>query len=80
MRWKKIPFVYFRKTWFKFYQNSDPDPHSSKMLDPDPYPDPHIINAGPKHCTPPNTSYPSRYFVLLIQKQNLAARLRNGLT
>jgi hypothetical protein len=28
----------------------DPDPHSSKMLDPDPYPDPHITNADPKHC------------------------------
>jgi hypothetical protein len=24
-----------------------PDPHSSKMLDPDPYP--HAINADPKH-------------------------------
>jgi hypothetical protein len=42
---KKIRFVYLRKTWLKFYQN--PDPHSSKMLDPDP--DPLIINADPKH-------------------------------
>jgi hypothetical protein len=25
----------------------DPDPYSSKMLDP--YPDPHITNADPKH-------------------------------
>jgi ribonucleotide reductase beta subunit family protein with ferritin-like domain len=30
---------------FKFYQN--PDPHSSKMLDP--YPDPHTTNVDPKH-------------------------------
>jgi hypothetical protein len=43
---KKFRFVYLRKTWFKFYQNPDPDPHSSKMLDPDP----HITNADPKHC------------------------------
>jgi hypothetical protein len=28
----------------------DPDSHSSKMLDPDPYLDPHINNADPKHC------------------------------
>jgi hypothetical protein len=27
----------------------DPDPHSSKMLNPDP--DPHITNADPKHCS-----------------------------
>jgi hypothetical protein len=27
-----------------------PDPHSSKMLFPVPYPDLHIINADPKHC------------------------------
>jgi hypothetical protein len=46
-RWKKIRFVYLLKTWFKFDQN--PDPHSSKMLDPDPYLDPHITNANPKH-------------------------------
>jgi hypothetical protein len=51
---KKLGFVYFRKTLFKFYLNADPhpDPHSSKMLDPDPHiinPDLHIINADPKH-------------------------------
>jgi hypothetical protein len=28
----------------------DHDQHSSKMLDPDPYPDPHTITADPKHC------------------------------
>jgi hypothetical protein len=27
----------------------DPDPHSSEMLDLDPYQDSHIINADPKH-------------------------------
>jgi hypothetical protein len=47
IRWNKILLVYLRKTWFKLYQ--DPDPHSSKMLDPEPYPDPHIINVDPKH-------------------------------
>jgi hypothetical protein len=26
-----------------------PDPHSYKMLDPDPYPDPHVTTADPKH-------------------------------
>jgi hypothetical protein len=30
----------------------DPDLYSSKMLDPEPYPDPHITNADPKHCIP----------------------------
>jgi hypothetical protein len=29
----------------------DPDQDSSKMLDSDPYPDPHITNADPKHLT-----------------------------
>jgi hypothetical protein len=38
---KKFRFVYLRKSWPKFYQN--PDPHSWKMLDLDPYPDPHLI-------------------------------------
>jgi hypothetical protein len=26
----------------------NPDPQLEKMLDPDPYPDPHLINADPK--------------------------------
>jgi hypothetical protein len=42
---KKNRFVYLQKTWFKFYQN--PDPHSSKMLDPDP----HITNVDLNHCS-----------------------------
>jgi hypothetical protein len=43
---KKFRFVYLWKTWFKFYQSPDPDPHSSKMLDPNPL----ISNTDPKHC------------------------------
>jgi hypothetical protein len=41
-RRKKIRFVYLRKTGFTFYHNPDPD--SSKMLNPDP----HTINADPE--------------------------------
>jgi hypothetical protein len=40
---KKFRFLLLRKTCSKLYQT--PDPHSSKTLDPDP----HIINADPKH-------------------------------
>jgi hypothetical protein len=40
-------FIFF--TFGKLGSNFTLDPHSSKMLDPDPYPDPHIINADPKH-------------------------------
>jgi hypothetical protein len=51
---KKVSLVYLRNSWFKLNQNPDPHwiririGHSSKMLDPDPYP--HITNADPKHC------------------------------
>jgi hypothetical protein len=41
---KKFVLFTFEKTCQNFYQN--PDPHSSKMLDPDPQ----IINVDPKHC------------------------------
>jgi hypothetical protein len=37
-------------TYNLFYHTPDPDPHSSKILDPDLYPDPHTINADSKHC------------------------------
>jgi hypothetical protein len=40
---RKFSFCLHSENLFKFYQN--PDPHSSKMLDPDP----HITNADPKH-------------------------------
>jgi hypothetical protein len=42
---KKLCFGYLRKTWLKFYQNPDPYPYSSKMLDQDP----HITYADLKH-------------------------------
>jgi hypothetical protein len=63
---KKNRLIYLRKTWLKFDHNPDPhwirirtgsesaldpDPHSYKMLDP--YPDPHVNNADPKHCRKP---------------------------
>jgi hypothetical protein len=64
---QKILFVYLRKTWFKFYQESgsarNPDPHSSEVLDP--YPDPHIINADSKHCFALISSINARYFAAL---------------
>jgi hypothetical protein len=57
---KKFLFVNLRKTWLKFYQN--PDPHSTKMLDPDPYPDPHITHADQKHCRSVRDPARSRLF------------------
>jgi hypothetical protein len=31
------------------FSKLDPDPHSLKKLDPDPEPDPHKVDADPKH-------------------------------
>jgi hypothetical protein len=43
----------------------DPDPCSSKM--PDPYPDPHITNADPKHCLVPYHNSGWTLLLLLVR-------------
>jgi hypothetical protein len=49
------------------YQTLDADPGAGsdleKMLDPDPYPDPHLMNADPQPCF----SSSSRQTVLVIE-------------
>jgi hypothetical protein len=61
-----ILFLFFCLwTWFKFYQN--PDPHSSKMLDPDL----HIINADPKHCSLSYTVHYNHYSCYKIMIKRL---------
>jgi hypothetical protein len=46
----KFPAVNFFQFWVikPWIRIRDPDPQLEKMLDPDPYPDPHQFNADPK--------------------------------
>jgi hypothetical protein len=41
---KKNSFCLPSENFVQILPHLDPDPHSSKMLDPDPYPDPHTTS------------------------------------
>ncbi len=57
---KKIEIKFPARNFFSFRSSNpgsgsgirirNPDPQLEKMLDSDPYPDPHLINADPKPC------------------------------